>query len=281
MAEEDGHDVFIYANYGRFHKELRDHAEQHPGTVITQETYANIVAWKKSNAPKGQRGQVGTAHERKTWRDKGYELQSGDNGELRLMMPDKRHGRLLEVVPLPRIAESLHYVHAVLIGHHGQNKTKQKVREMYYGIPVEPLVPLFINSCRVCGIDMPHDEPKASKDAYQAPSEEGGDEEAEVAASKADRVALPEKTRTGRRVAMPTRFTDVKDSSKPVTKRRASREQAAARADAIVKLEYEGGAPGSRAGSAGSAGAEPSHSAGPPGRGKHRRKFGAPRRAAI
>ena len=33
---------------------------------------------------------------------------------------------------------------------------------MYYGIPVEPLVPLFINSCQVCGLDMPHDEPKVS-----------------------------------------------------------------------------------------------------------------------
>lgn len=46
---------------------------------------------------------------------------------------------------------------------------------------------------------------QAFKTATRALSEEGGDEEAEVAASKADRVALPEKTRTGRRVAMPTR----------------------------------------------------------------------------
>lgn len=33
---------------------------------------------------------------------------------------------------------------------------------MYYGIPVEPLVPLFINSCPVCGLDMPHDQHKVS-----------------------------------------------------------------------------------------------------------------------
>ena len=127
MADED-RDAFHPAQWERFQNELRDHAEQHPGTVITQETYSNIVAWKQSNCPKGQRGQVGTAHERKTWRDKGYELSLGTDGEPRLMMPDKRHGRLLEVVPLPRIAEYLHHVHSVLIGHHGQNKTKQKVR---------------------------------------------------------------------------------------------------------------------------------------------------------
>lgn len=140
MAEE-GHAVYYPDQWHKFHKELRDHAELHPGTVITQETYANIVAWKKSNAPKGQRGQVGTAHERKTWRDKGYELQPEEDGEPRLMMPDKKHGRLLEVVPLPRIAESLHYVHAVLIGHHGQNKTKQKVCTPSLPLPPTPPLP--------------------------------------------------------------------------------------------------------------------------------------------
>ena len=127
MAEES--EVFVSSQWSAFHKELLKHAERHPGTVITQEVYSNIVAWKQVNAPKGQRGQVGTAHERKTWRDKGYELQITADGEPQLMMPDRKHGRLLEVIPLPRIAQSLHYVHAVLIGHHGQNKTKQKVND--------------------------------------------------------------------------------------------------------------------------------------------------------
>ena len=46
---------------------------------------------------------------------------------------------------------------------------------------------------------------QASNAPYRELSEEGGDEEAEVAASAADRVAFPEKTRTGRRVAKTTR----------------------------------------------------------------------------
>lgn len=67
----------------------------------------------------------------------------------------------------------------------------------------------------------------------------------------------------------------MKDSSKTSVKRR-TREQAAARADALVKLEYQSGLLASRSQLAGSAAtAQPS-----PGgmRGKHRRKFGAPRR---